>query len=226
MGRPKEHDERTAVALLEAAEAVVQSDGIDALSVRRVAEEVRTSTRAVYSLFGSKEGLLAALGSRAFELIAEGLDRLPITDDPAEDLIAAGATVFRNFAIGHPSMFKIAVQRTIGPVELADVFRPAMLHSLRGLQTRVERLSLDGLLDGRSISEAAWQFHALCEGLAALELRGVFPHRDGERIWRDAVTALVTGFASAPAQSPKHRAKRRQPRTAQYLPKIVPDKRR
>ena len=53
MGRPKEHDARTAAALLEAAESVVQSDGVDALSVRRVADEVGTSTRAVYSLFGS-----------------------------------------------------------------------------------------------------------------------------------------------------------------------------
>jgi AcrR family transcriptional regulator len=87
MGRPKEHDEATAHALLEAAERLVQSGGADAVSVRRVADEVGTSTRAVYSLFGSKEGLLAALGTRAWELVAEGLDRLAVTDDPAQDVV-------------------------------------------------------------------------------------------------------------------------------------------
>ena len=213
MGRPKEHDARTAAALLEAAESVVQSDGVDALSVRRVADEVGTSTRAVYSLFGSKQGLLTALGTRAFELIGAGVDRLPVTDDPARDLVAVGAGVFRDFAIEHPAMFGIAVQRAAGAAELADTFRPARLDALRGLEVRVQRLAQTGLLDGRSVPEAACQFHALCEGLAALELRGVFPYREGARIWHDALVALVTGFGSAPAPRRRHRGK--QPRAVQ-----------
>ena len=40
--------------------------------------------------------------------------------------------------------------------------------------------------------EATIQFHALCEGLAALELRATFPPEDAERIWRDALTALIS----------------------------------
>ena len=53
MGRPREHDAGTAAALLDAAERIVESEGLAALSVRRVADEVGTTTRAVYSLFGS-----------------------------------------------------------------------------------------------------------------------------------------------------------------------------
>ena len=186
-------------ALLEAAEALVQRDGTSALSVRRVADEVGTSTRAVYSLFGSKEGLLAALGSRAWELVGEGLDQLPISNDPAEDLVKVGAVVFRDFAINHPSMFRIAVQRTVGPPELDEAFRPTRIQVLHGLRARVERLAQAGLLDGRPIPDVVRQFHALCEGLAALELRGVIPPQEGARIWHDALSALVTGFASPPS---------------------------
>ena len=67
MGRPREHDERTRAALREAAERLVAAGGPGALSVRAVAEEAGTTTRAVYSVFGSKEGLVVdALARDAF----------------------------------------------------------------------------------------------------------------------------------------------------------------
>ena len=61
MGRPKEHDDATATALLKAAERAIEDRGVDALSVRGVAADVGVSTRAVYSVFGSREALVAAL---------------------------------------------------------------------------------------------------------------------------------------------------------------------
>ena len=69
MGRPREHDQATATALLDMAERAVEADGLAALSVRAVAADTGTTTRAVYSLFGSKDGLVVALGVRAYELL-------------------------------------------------------------------------------------------------------------------------------------------------------------
>jgi hypothetical protein len=57
----------------------------------------------------------------------------------------------------------------------------------------------------RGKGDAATEFHALCEGLAALELRGQLTTGDSEQIWRDALTALVNGF-SATAQHPAAKA--------------------
>src|SRR5271169_4197291 len=110
MGRPREHDVGTATALLEAAERTLQNEGADALSVRRVAVEAGTSTRAVYSLFGSREGLVVALGDRAFAILGGGVAALPLTDDPAADLVDAAVRVFRPFALEHASLFRIAFQ--------------------------------------------------------------------------------------------------------------------
>jgi AcrR family transcriptional regulator len=207
VGRKREHDESTAAALVDAAERIVQEDGLDALTVRRVATEVGTTTRAVYSLFGSKEGLVVALGRRAFEILGDGLAALPETDDPAADLVEAGVTVFRRFAIAHPSLFRIAIQWAPAP-EVVAAFRGTGFEALTELKTRVERLEPGGLLGGRSVWSAVAQFHALCEGLAAVELRGQLPlyprapdglPADGvveEQIWRDALSALVHGFAA------------------------------
>jgi AcrR family transcriptional regulator len=198
MGRPREHDERTGVALLDAAEKIVERSGVEALSVRAVADEVGTSTRAVYSLFGSKEGLVAALGIRAFEMLGRTIEAAATTDDPAADLVEAGVTVFRRFATSHPALFQIAIQGTRVRPEVAREMRPVATDAFAGLVRKVARVDRAGLLGGRAVPEAAMEFHALCEGLAALELRGMLTRGEELRIWRDALGALVAGLA-APA---------------------------
>ncbi len=194
MGRPREHDEQTAIALLDAAERIVERGGLAALTVRRVADEVGSTTRAVYSLFGSKDGLVVALGVRAFDLLRAAIDSLPATDEPAGDLVEAGVVVFRRFVLRHPALFQLGVQRVAVPAELAGQFRGAADHALDGLQSRIARLADAGQIGSRSVPDAVCEFHALCEGLGALEVRAVIPRGEAERIWRDALAALVAGW--------------------------------
>jgi len=205
MGRPREHNADTAQALLAAGERLAEREGVDALSVRRLANEVGTTTRAVYSLFGSMDGFVVALGARAFELLGGAVAALADTKDPVSDLVAAGL-VFREFSLSHPSLFRIAVQRTAVPTDLVAQFRPAAVAAMAELERRVARVQeVDGL-GGRSVHEAASQFHALCEGLAALELRGMLDAAGAEAFWRSALSALVAGF-TVPARRTK-RSKR------------------
>jgi AcrR family transcriptional regulator len=191
MGRPREHDERTAASLLAAAERVVTEGGIDALSVRGVAGEVGTTTRAVYSLYGSKEGLVAALAARPFELLHEGLESVPVTDDPAADLVDA-ALMYRRFSNDHPSLWALGMQF----VTRSDTVNAVAWKSLNLLKEKVGRLADAGRLNGRTVDQATLQFHALCEGMAAVELRGRPGVSDWEAMWRQGFEALVAGFAS------------------------------
>ena len=110
------------------------------------------------------------------------------------DVVEAGL-VFRAFSLSHRSLFQIAVQRTAVSGELAAQFRPAAVAAMAELGRKVARLQEAEGLGGRSVHEAASQFHALCEGLAALELRGMLDAAGAEAFWRSALTALVTGFA-------------------------------
>jgi AcrR family transcriptional regulator len=73
------HGEQTRLALLGAAERLVARDGVAALSVRSVAEAVGTSTRAVYSVFGSKEALVRGLATHFFELLMDAVDAISLT---------------------------------------------------------------------------------------------------------------------------------------------------
>ena len=198
MGRPKEHDARTALALLDAAERAIQAGGVDAVSVRGIAQTAGTTTRAVYSLFGSKDGLLAALGARAFELLGSAIRALPETEDPAADLAEAGIEVFRRFVTEHPILFQMGFQPGPAFADRAAEREEARLDALAGLVGKVTRLDKAHLLRGRTVADAIISFHAMCEGLADIELRGMLPPGHEERIWRTALTALVAGLAVPP----------------------------
>jgi AcrR family transcriptional regulator len=201
VGRPREHDQRTAAALLAAAERAVTEGGLQALSIRGVAAEARTTTRAVYSLFGSRDGLIVALGARAYDLLRAAIEQLPATADPQADLVEAGL-IFRRFALEHPSLFSIGIQRILPSSALWPQFRAAASDALAVLSRRVVHLQQSDLLGHRTVRDATIQFHSLCEGLAAVELRDTFPPGVGERIWREALTALIAGFTITPLPDP------------------------
>jgi len=126
VGRPKEHDALTAAALLDAAEQIVAAQGLAAVSVRGVAEQVGTTTRAIYSLFGSKEGLIAALGARTWDLLGAAVQALPVTEDAAADLVAVGVSGFRGcLVLEHPALFQLGVQQLSTTPEQAIQIRAA-----------------------------------------------------------------------------------------------------
>jgi AcrR family transcriptional regulator len=212
VGRPREHDEQTAAALLAAAEATIQTRGIGALSLRELARDAGTTTRAVYSLYGSKDGLLGALGARAFELLLQGLEALPTSGDPREDLVEA-ALMFRQFALTHPALFSLSIQHP--DPSLWPRFRSAASDALAVLHKRVEPLADAGSLGGRSVLEATLQFHSLCEGVAAVELRGISLPPDPEQFWRNAFHALITGLGDATPDEPDRTTRFAAPEAAE-----------
>jgi AcrR family transcriptional regulator len=199
MGRPKQHDDTTREALLAAAENLVEQRGAGALSVRAVADEIGTSTRAVYSTFGSKDGLLGALAKRSFDMLHDAIAELPRTNDPAGDLVQAALTVFRPMAVEHPSLFRIAFLRAAPNVELGPEVSDAARAGYELLTERVQRLADAGLLGGRDVQVATHEFNAMCFGMSVMEL--VNPEQlgpDPQRAWRAAFQTLINGFR-APA---------------------------
>jgi len=93
----------------------------------------------------------------------------------------------------------LGVQQTVAPPELTGQARPAAAAAMAGLNARIERLAAAGLLGGCTVATVACEFHAVCEGLAAIELRGHIHDGDEASIWRDALGAFVAGLARTPS---------------------------
>jgi AcrR family transcriptional regulator len=196
VGRPKEHDDATRIALLAAAERLIDTHGPDAASVRAVADAVGTTTRAVYSVFGSKHGLLEALATRLFEVLSDAIDAVPRTDDAASDLVEAGVRAFRQTALDHPSLYRLVFVQVVPDLELGSDFGAVATAAFGRLEQLIARIDETGALGARTVGDAAVAFHSLTEGLATVELRGeMLDAASAERVWRDALASMLRGWA-------------------------------
>ena len=203
MGRPRQHNEATRAALLAAAERIVAERGASALSVRAVADAAGTTTRAVYSLFGSKDGLLVgALARDAFEFLYTEIGKLEETDDPVSDLIDIGVVVFRHLVREHPALYRIAFQRLVPGLDASPELTAIRQKAWHQLIAKVERLQRAGLLGAKPVPDAAVEFIAMMEGLGNAELRGavlrLLPEGNEEQAWRNGLATLLRGFATSP----------------------------
>jgi AcrR family transcriptional regulator len=201
MGRPREHGRETREALLVAAEARLSAGGFDAVAMRAIAADAGVSTRAIYSLFGGKEGLLRALLKRAFDGLTEQLDKVLVTDDPGADLIGLAIDGFRAYALEHPQMFRLTFEELVPGIRLAETDRSVGAGALERLVSRAQRAAEAGVLGGRDARMAAFQWHAAVQGLTSMELSDLMARWGIEPVtfWRDTLRALLAGLAETSA---------------------------
>lgn len=189
MGRPKIHDDATRTKLLLAAEHLAESEGLSAVSLRRLAAETGLSTRAVYSTFGSKDGLIDALGALAFDWVCDQIELMPETDDPAHDVVEAMAYVFRRLVVERTVIFQIGMQS-----ETRDDANPLIREAAERAQ-QLARRKIERFLPSQLVRDAVLGIDAICEGLAALELRGNFDaDRDPAETWRSVLSTYLAGL--------------------------------
>jgi AcrR family transcriptional regulator len=200
VGRPREHDDTTRTSLRTEAERIVAEHGLSALSVRAVADAAHTTTRAVYSTFGSKEGLIDALAQTAFEFLHSEIEKLPETDDPVRDAVDIAVKVFRRLAVEHPVLYRIAFQRVAPTLRAGPEVAEARERAFAQLQRKIRRLEQAGLLGKTSLQEATVAIEAMMEGLANAEFRGrtlpILPAGKEKQAWRRALTTLIRGFGA------------------------------
>ena len=200
MGRPREHNQATRELLRTVAERIVAKEGLGALSVRAVADAARTTTRAVYSTFGSKDGLVDALAQTAFEFLYTEIEKLPETKDPIRDLVDMAIKVFRRLALEHPVLYRIAFQRVAPALRAGTHVTVARQRAFAQLQNKIRRLEQGGLMGSVSLQDATVAIEAMMEGLANAELRGatlpiLSPGKE-KQAWRRALSTLIRGFRS------------------------------
>ena len=206
MGRPREHDDVTAVALLDAAEALLAVGGPSAVTVRGVADAHGVTTRAVYTLFGDKAGLLEQLAGRGYDVLTSLVSSLPETDDAAADLVSAGVRGFRLFATERPHLFRLTFEHVTAETVRDPAVREKARASYLALTHWIARAKESGAIAPLPQAAVAFAFHSTCVGLAVTALSrreapegpGFWPTlagRTDEELWAEALTALVAGFS-------------------------------
>lgn len=195
MPRPKIHDEGLRVRLLEAAGRVVADEGAAALSVRRIAGEVGTSTTAIYSLFGSKGELVREVWLEGFRRLAARMEAVPRTENPLEDLGNLGRA-YRGHAIENPAFYEVMFGRAVREYEPDEADHADARRSLEALVEGVRRCAESGIVAGEP-EELAMVLWGLVHGMVSLELHCLLGEAD-QAAGRFDLALAVVGLGIVP----------------------------
>ena len=166
------HGDDLRVALLDAAGALLHAEGPQALTTRRLADAVGTSTQAIYTLFGGKEGIVRAMYLEGFDRLEQCLADVPTDAAPPDYLLGLGRA-YRTAALRSPHYYDVMFGRPVPEFEprADDVERS--LATQRVLTGGIVRCIESGMLrkgaDPAEISAFLW---AVAHGLVSLELTG------------------------------------------------------
>jgi AcrR family transcriptional regulator len=159
--------------ILAAAADLLESEGPDGLSMRRIAARLGMRAPSLYKHFPDKRAIEDALVSEGFLALAARFDETA----PGADPVAAVAATYRAFARARPHLYRLMTARPLDRAALAAGAEEAAAgHVVR---------AFGGDAD---LARAAWAF---AHGMTILELDGRFPpDADLDAAWRRGIEAL------------------------------------
>ena len=183
--------------LLEAAALLIDEDGPDALTARRLAKEAGTSTMAVYTHFGGMPALVKEIVAEGFTRLDEHQATVPHTDDPLADLLAL-ALAYRENAVQNPHLYAVMFGATsLKGFTLTEQDMEIGLNSFATLTDYVARAMDSGQLRRDEPARVAAQMWTAMHGYVMLELAGLHlpPDNPVEDVMMPLLTTLVAGLS-------------------------------
>lgn len=172
---------------------MLTDEGPNALSLRRVATDVGTSTSAVYSLFGGKSELVRAVYLEAARRFGRRLATVERGDDPVDDLLRLGLA-YREFAVANPHLYAVLFSRPMPEFEPDDEAKRESLGNFAPLVEMV-RAAIDAGRIAAEPTTVAMGLWAIVHGLVTLELHGNMPEGlDPAEQYAEVITATLRGW--------------------------------
>ena len=180
-------------ALLDSAADILESEGPEALSVRRIAAVAHVAPMGVYNHFDSKNGIIEALFIQGFDRHRDALAGIADIQDPYEALREGGRR-YRALAVAHPMVYELMFLRTIPGYEPSDHALEVAARAFEALVAAVERAMAAGVLAEASPTETAQVIWASVHGWVSLELQGIGFAQDQESGFDRVCDSVLAGL--------------------------------
>lgn len=158
-------------SLTQAGIKVLSEEGLDALSLRRVAREAEVSAAAPYRHFKDKQALLAAISESSFCELRNRL--ISAREEKPGDLDHAGAA-YLAFAQEHPQQYRLMFTYNLMCIDgLSQDLKDSSADAFGALVETIQIGMDSGLIkssDSTQLALAAW---ALVHGVAMLLIDGI-----------------------------------------------------
>ncbi len=187
-------------SLVDAAIAVLERDGVAALTVRAVAAEAGVAPMGVYNHLDGKDGLLAAVLIRGFDGLGGAMTALAGLA-PAQRLRESGRA-YRHFALQNPAVYQLMFGSGKAHAR-ADVLVDVHPHAeatFAALVSAVVATQHAGLMMAGEPFDLAMRIWSAVHGAMSLELAGSGPpNEDSPGTYERILDMIEAGLAPRPS---------------------------
>ncbi len=167
--------------IVAAARVIAEQEGWDAVTIRRLADEIEYSQPVLYSHFENRSAIVAAVAIEGFRALTIALREAASGLPDAAHALKSVAMAYLDFALRQPALYEAMFVLPTDLLFAKSDTRPELRAAFQALAAVVTPFCVDG-------DVATETFWAALHGLAALEGSGRI--RPGAR---DARIALVVG---------------------------------
>ena len=186
----------TADRISQAALAILEAEGPEAVSMRRVADSVDITPMAIYHHFSNREALLDSVTNQQFATLLSYIEKRPIRGSPETQLISA-MEAYIDYAFDRPRIFDyVFAQRRPGARRYPDDFRARRSPTLNPIADVVRAAMQTGQVKKNDVWEVALELWALTHGYVALYRAGRFnlSEKEFRALVRRALRRLILGL--------------------------------
>ncbi|MFF2776013.1 TetR/AcrR family transcriptional regulator [Streptomyces sp. NPDC058052] len=198
-------------AFLDCAIHLLATEGPAALTVRRIATDVGSSTKVLYTKFGGKEGLVDALYREGFMRLRRAQGQVLRGDDPLAYLIELGR-VYREGALAAPGYYRLMFERPVAEFQPSAEALAVAETAFDASVSAVHACMAAGVLQPGDAHEVSKLFWAAAHGAVSLELAGHFAPADAGPRYEALLAALGRAFSTRPPSTDEPPPTQERPR--------------
>ncbi|SER35785.1 transcriptional regulator, TetR family [Lentzea xinjiangensis] len=182
---------RTRERIIETALHVLESEGVAALTIRRIATEIEYTAPIVYQYFAGKDELVLELVTRGYQLLLNDI-RLASGEPDIDRRMLRLASEYVRFAGEHPYLFQVMNDATVN----ADERRRAAEPGTEVLREQLASWASEHdvvLTDFDEACEIVW---GTLYGIASLGHLGTVGNERARKLAEQAFRAILSGWSN------------------------------
>lgn len=187
--------EEVRASILTAAFQIVQDEGWQALSIRKIADAIEYSVPVVYDHFENKEAILAEFTKQGFRLLNDEMIKAKKRYANPEKQLEAMAYSYWEFAFEHRAYYQVMYGlgmpscETVSQIPELGAFTSLILHSIKELMAQSNAADADAMLKLHT-------FWSMLHGLISINMMNNSQSKQelNQMVIQDFITAFISGI--------------------------------